>query len=357
MVNDPFFKLLHVALGTDDILSFTETEWQHCYQQAEKHCLVAFLFPVFQQYTKHNTRSHDSLFSKWFAQVVLTDDRNRLLNSRAKYLTDLFSSLGRRSCVLKGQGVASLYPNPKLRQPGDIDIWVEGGHDAVIRTLNDNCFRIRNIDYVHSGVKFFSDVEVEVHYRPSWLCFAPSNKRLQHYFLGRADEQFRHYDSSLGFSYPDISFNLVFSLIHINRHIFEDGIGLRQLLDYYYILINSTPQERKDAFCVLSQLHLRRFTESIMYVEQVAFGLPSEYLMCPPDRKGGEILLNDILRGGNFGKYDKSNRFIPYNKYFVRGVYYFKRNIRFFSLCPYEVISMPIWKLWHYCWRKKKRYL
>ena len=44
-----------------------------------------------------------------------------------------------------------------------------------------------------------------------------------------------------------------------------------------------------------------------MYVEQVAFGLPSEYLMCPPDRKGGEILLNDILRGGNFGKYDKSN--------------------------------------------------
>ena len=35
---------------------------------------------------------------------------------------------------------------------------------------------------------------------------------------------------------PTVEFNLIFQLTHIYAHLMNEGIGLRQLLDYYYVL-------------------------------------------------------------------------------------------------------------------------
>ena len=47
----------------------------------------------------------------------------------------LFEDEGHRTAILKGQANARLYPQPWSRQPGDIDIWVDGGKDKVMETV------------------------------------------------------------------------------------------------------------------------------------------------------------------------------------------------------------------------------
>ena len=79
--------------------------------------------------------------------------------------------------------------------------------------------------------------------------------------------------------HPDVSFNLVFAMVHIYRHFFSEGIGLRQLKDYYFILKLSTSEERAKAMNTFERLHMRRVV--VASVESVSLGeeLERESLM------------------------------------------------------------------------------
>lgn len=283
--------------------------------------------------------------------------RNLLLNKRAERLTHIIASLNYKSCVLKGQGVAQLYSSPLYRQSGDIDIWVDGKQDEIVSCFRNNNICIHDIHYVHSIADFYNDLEVEVHFRPSWMYNPFNNRKLQKYFNKNKTEQFDNIVEKIGFAYPTIGFNLVYSLIHINRHIFEEGIGLRQLVDYYYILNHSSLDERNKAYQVLCDLSLKKFTAAIMFIEKDVLGIEDDYLLCPPDSKEGRFLLEDIMRGGNFGHYDERNKWIEPSHRFKRGFINARHNLRYFRHYPDEVIWIPVWKIWHWCWRKYKGYL
>ena len=283
--------------------------------------------------------------------------QNEIVNERAELLTRIVASWGYKSCILKGQGIAQLYSNSQLRQSGDIDIWVDGKQEEIVSCLRKNYIGVHDIHYVHSGAGFFNDVEVEVHFRPSWMYNPFSNKKLQHYFIANKELQFAHFDDKVGFAYPTIGFNLVYSLIHINRHIFEEGIGLRQLVDYYYILKHSTSDERNAAFRQLCQLSLKKFAAAIMYIEKEALGIEDDYLLCTPDIKEGKFLLDEIMRGGNFGQHDSRNEWYDKESRIKRGLFHLKRNMRYLKHYPSEVMWIPAWSLWHWCWRKWKGYL
>ena len=145
---------------------------------------------------------------------------------------------GFRTCILKGQGNALMYPNAYSRIPGDIDIWVEGGDKRVIsfvRSISPH----EKACYHHIEFPSYKGVEVEVHYRPSFLLCFWHNRKLQKYYESVKDEQFSH-QVMLGeqgeVAIPTVEFNLIFQLTHIYAHLMNEGIGLRQLLDYYYVL-------------------------------------------------------------------------------------------------------------------------
>ena len=356
--NSIFFKLLQAAVSDATIGTLPKEEWEECYELAIGHGLQSFLFPVAQKFLRDEDGNRiEPLFRQWLADIVQTDERNKILNEKAKFLTRYFRERNYKTCVLKGQGVARLYPMPELRQCGDIDIWVDGKQDAIISCLMDNCIGLRHIDYVHSEAAFFDDAEVEVHFRPSWMYNPIKNYRLQKFFSENAKEQFEKVDVEMGFAYPTIKFNLVYSLIHINRHIFEEGIGLRQLLDYYYILNHSTKNERDKAYSILCKLGLKKFVGAIMYVESKVFNLSKEKMLCLPNDKEGEFLLEEIMRVGNFGRYDNRNQWYAKESRLKRGLFHLKRNLRYLRHYPSEVLWMPFWSVWHWCWRKWKGYL
>lgn len=360
-----FTILRHALLGKYYEAPLTESQFEDVLSLAQKQAIFGLVFNAMQNVVIKNNddtdkRNLNCSQKAIFEAVCLLEQikqQNSLVNDRTEMLISIFSSWKYRTCILKGQGVAQLYPQPLYRQSGDIDIWVEGNQDDILESLKENYLCVRSIDYVHSSVSFFDDVEVEVHFRPSWMYNPINNRKLQKYFKENRVEQFKNIDKKVGFSYPSIKFNLVYSLIHIYRHVFGEGIGLRQLVDYFYILQHSTQEERNKAFEVLCGLSLRNFTGAIMYIEKVVCGIDNSILLCAPNVRDGEFLLKEILRGGNFGQYDDRNKSYKTNQRFKRGLFNVKRNLRFLRYYPSEVLWIPAWKLWHWCWRKNKGYL
>lgn len=136
----------------------------------------------------------------------------------------------------------------------------------------------------------------------------------------------------------------------------HEGIGLRQLLDYYYILRNLEKEQKAKVFEEMNLLGLVKFAEAVMYVEHQMFGLEREYLLCEPDKHSGRLLLSEIELSGNFGQFDERNQQV--NRRSRMSVYQHnvKRNFVYFRLAPSEVLWAPIWKPCHYVWRKIKGY-
>lgn len=358
-IEDKFFKLLQIAVGktTGNDIVLSEKEWGVVYQLAAEQSLLGVVLTAVDSHAKNGNKPPMSLLLQWIGEVEIIKQQNKRIDKQCEQLTAWFSGKGFKSCILKGQGVARLYREPESRQPGDIDIWVDAPRDTIVKLLRDNFIGVTCVDYVNCHVAFFSDTEVETHFRPTYMFNPFTNRKVQKWIARNKDIQMNNINRSLIFRYPTIGFNLVFSLIHIYRHVFLEGIGLRQLMDYYYIILNSSDDERKEAFATLRSFGIGKFVGAVMYIMHKVFGIESSYLLCEINEREGQFLLEEILRGGNFGHYDDRNTFIPDEQRIKKALNNSKRNNRYLSHYPSEVIWMPFFKIWHWCWRKWKGYL
>lgn len=351
-----FQELILISLGKREQFSrrLTDKDWASVYTEAQRQSLVGILLTGVEKVVASG-ESRPKVLMQWIAMGLALEKRNRLLNVRCKEITENFDGLGLRSCVLKGQGVAMLYPNPLRRQCGDIDLWVEGNRDDIYNTLKAR-WKVGETVIHHADVEIFKDTPTEIHFIPSFT-YSPFLYRKYRKFFNRcADRQFANYDKTVGFAYPMSDFNAVYSLMHIFHHVLHEGIGLRQLLDYYYILRSLDKEQRLQVFEDMRHLGLAKFAEAVMYVEQRMFGLESEFWLCQPNERLGKRLLAEIELAGNFGKYDERNQQVNRKNRMDVYLYNVKRNFVFFEFAPGEVLFAPIWKPCHFVWRKIKGY-
>ena len=235
-----FFDFLRFCIGSAKEIpgSLKEADWKELYAIAKKQCLVGVLFDGIKKLPAEYVGMKKEILLQWMAESQMLEKANVRLNDAAIQVSEWFRKKGLRTCILKGQGNALLYPNPYSRTPGDIDIWVEGEDKRVIsfvRSISPH----EKACYHHIEFPSYKGVEVEVHYRPSFLLCFWNNRKLQKYYERVKEEQFSH-RVMLGeqgeIAIPTAEFNLIFQLTHIFSHLMNEGIGLRQLLDYYYVL-------------------------------------------------------------------------------------------------------------------------
>ena len=423
-----FFDFLRFCIGSESEIpsSLKEADWKELYRIAQKQCLVGILFDGIQKLPSAEVGMSKDLLLQWMMQCQMLEKANVRLNDAAIQVSEWFRKKGFRTCILKGQGNALMYPNPYSRTPGDIDIWVEGGDKRVIsfvRSISPH----EKACYHHIEFPSYKGVEVEVHYRPSFLLCFWHNRKLLKYYERVKEEQFSH-RVMLGeqgeIAIPTMEFNLIFQLTHIYAHLMNEGIGLRQLLDYYFVLcdfykvhqksskitpslftlkegdfsnhpvplskegstshpdpLSSGVREKTALWCSeplrykvggpskvspdcagwdrlgvvqeeFKELGLWKFAGAIMYIMQEVFGMPASWLIVPPNEKYGKFVLNEVLEAGNFGKHDERNRFgkskLGHN---LQRVYRDMRLVRYF---PAEALCEPLFRVWHFFWRKSR---
>lgn len=154
----------------------------------------------------------------------------------------------------------------------------------------------------------FDGVAVEMHFRPSYLNSPIRNMRLQRWFANEMKAQSRNEvvlpGSEVKVCMPTVYFNIIYQLTHLYRHLFDDGIGLRQVVDYYFLLKARNNDVNDNYTESLRELGMLRFAEAIMYVMQEIFHLEDERMICPVDAKRGANLIQKIMSSGNFGQYE-----------------------------------------------------
>ena len=145
----------------------------------------------------------------------------------------------------------------------------------------------------------------------------------------------------------------MFILTHLFRHVFDDGVGLRQVIDYFYTLKENKGKPVDD----LSSLGLKRFASGMMWVMQRTLNMPSEWMIVEPDRRVGEWLTTDILEAGNFGHQDRRYEKVQREERHQRLWWHTRQSIRHICLFPSEALFELPWRIIHYVWRRGKGYL
>ena len=349
----PFRKLLLISLGRETSFEKNPTldDWVYLYKLAHRQALIgplndgAHRLPEQQIPPERVLKEWDENTAK-IARIYHTHE------DHVKELEALLTRLGLHGCILKGTGLAHLYPNPERRMCGDIDLWIAGDRDEIIQAFRDTDINIYDIIYQECKAGIFLDTEVEIHFHPSKMYNPFLNARLQRYF--KQNSPIRE-DTAI--TYPDAKFNAVFCMAHMFRHYLEGGIGMRQMMDYYYILKNLAPADREPVMKTLKRLGMGRFTASVMASMWYNFGLEDEFFLCPPDKKHGKKLVNDSFAMGNFGVMDKRNQSSKDETTWAR---FMRKNRRVFSnlrYYPREVIWSPFARVSQFVWRKFKGYL
>lgn len=354
-----FFELIRIAIGKQKKFESlpNEEQWHELYHLSVQHTLVGVTFPAIECLPEDQRPPKDVLL-QWYMMKESIVKRNRLLNKRTVETTAHFQNHGFKCCILKGQGVATLYPNPLLRTSGDIDVWLCGGRKRIYEFTRLDA-KLEGFTYMHIHYPLHNDVDVEVHVTPGYL-FAPmENLRLQRYFHRCSKVQFCNdieLPEGVGrINVPTDEFNKFYIFLHIYRHFFYEGIGFRQVFDYYYVLRQSATEDcMMRTVEMFRSLKMLRFACAMMWVLKEVFGLEDEFLLVEPDEKEGRFLLSEIMQAGNFGKYDTRIDRKNYHKLLPRVWNSVKRNWKFLVRYPHEVIWDIPFGIWSFFWRRWK---
>lgn len=343
-----FYELLQVSLGQKEKLSRnpSKEEWSKLLLLSQKQACSGFAFEALDKLSTNGQKIPADLLFEWIALSEHIKQQNILLNTRAIELTERFGKDGFRSCILKGQGNASLYPNPLSRTPGDIDIWLEGDKESIISYIR-NQFPSSEDNGIHLEYPIYEDVEVEVHYKPQYMACKKYDQRLENFFSEASSEQFENKVKLSGvageLSIPLPHFSLIQQLAHLLGHFYGSGIGFRHLIDLYYVLIN-IPDMQRDCRMVLDYLGLLSFAEGVMWIENYILGLHESYMVCYPSEKKGILIMHEIERGGNFGMYDDRNK-MRSKGIFIRAFMDMHRLFKLVSIQPSEACKRMQWKI------------
>lgn len=354
-------ELIQVALGTRNILSqsMSAVEWWKLYEQALLQAVAGICFAGVEKLPKQQWPPQDLLF-EWIGTVEQIKHQNIVVDKQTAEIWKRLKEDGLDVTVLKGQGIAALYDSlhltvdslqlGALRQSGDIDIWVLGGYQRVCDYVQ-RTHPTEDVAYHRFHYDYFDNTEVELHHRPTLMRNLLDDRKLAKWYNSFKAEDFVFLEDK-SFAVPPASFNVIFILTHIYRHFLFEGIGLRQVMDYYFVLKNSHTDgtDNTGILKTLWSLRLVKFAGAMMWVLHEAFGLEEEKMICPMDEKEGRFVLAEIMETGNFGQADTRYQY----KSFFKLRHFICHGSHLLLHYPSEVIWTPIWLVYHRWWKWNK---
>ncbi len=358
------FLFLNYCLGkkVDMSMVVAKIDWRQLYTFASRQALLGFCFDGIERLTKEfseelkqNPMGRDLLMT-WMGAAQQIRRQNMKVNAVAGKLFSMLREDRMRCCVLKGQGNALMYPNAYSRNPGDIDVWINASRERIMEYARNKFELGDDISLQHLETSL-DGVPVELHFFPCFMNNPIYHARLQKWFRRNADLQFSHIvslpDGAGDIAIPTSSFNVVYQLTHLYHHFFDEGIGMRQIIDYYYVVNNGELLVIRDSLQKeLKHLGLWKFAGAVMFVLHEVIGLSENKMIVPIDEKRGKLLLAEILDDGNFGRhFSKYGGFTHQSlgkKHFLK----IWRNMHFVRYYPAEALCEPLFRTWHFFWRK-----
>ena len=382
-----FFELLQVALNNRERLSKvpSDQEWEEIYDESARQAITGILLHGIERLKSLNDdlNLNQSFLLQWIGVGQMIEQRNLVLDERCKDLLNRLSCYGLQGTILKGQGIARLYNVDdnlnldkkgvlgRLRQSGDIDVYVDCGLRKALEYAESLGQKNVEWDYKHLHLKVWDDTKVEMHYHVEVLLNLWKNRKLQKWFKEHETELFAHANANLnanlklkantnltndtnGFVTPTLEFNVFYILLHIYRHFLYEGVGFRQVIDYYFVLKNLNENlnlnvNESYAYKAVGEFAMVKFAKGLMWVMHEALGMPREWMLWVPDEKEGRYILKQVMKGGNFGHHDERLKHSGGKLGAVKAI--LTHNMHLLTHYPSDVIWAPVWIVWHKLWK------
>lgn len=376
MIED-FFSILQAAIGKSVRLShsLSDDEWQEMFELAQKQALLGIAFEGVKKLPQEYWPK-GGMVLKWTMATEAIKHRNRQTTDVCLRLTEIMSKEGFDICILKGQANHVYYDRlidgvslGMQRVCGDVDAWIWPKEKILhpVKSIIDYCQRkniLISLCHLHAEVKPIGGVPIEIHFRPSFLNTPWRNRYFQKEFKSAVFENAKIDDIGI-VKKLRVDFDLIFQMNHIYRHLLDEGVGLRQVFDFYVLLKDYNKERivrkelmgKEEIMKIISSCGMKRFATALMFVLKDIFHVGNDELICGISENDGLFLLNEIMMAGNFGHYDIRMNDIEVRKgklsfQLQRASRRFMRNIRFLSSYPEEVICEPFARVYHFVWRK-----
>lgn len=358
MICPQFIELMRVALGNAKRLDVTPTpkEWEELFAMSVRQGLVGVMFDGVERLPKEQMPPVEMIMD-WAAAEDYLAKENRRLNKACVEVCERFEQDGVRVCILKGQGMSVLYPKPLRRATGDIDVWMQGGKEQVVEYMRSHYEQVEGPNMYHVATMLKNGVEMEVHYRPVRLSSPKRDERLRKWMEEMEPKQWNHWaelPEGVGkIRVPSKNFDLVFILLHLLHHWAFEGCGMKQLVDYYWLMMSASADERREAMETLSVLGLGNFVAAVMYIFSL-WGMEDGVLLCPPSKWLGTLLLDDIMKVGVVSADDLSVGVYGQEKKVRKFWRRLTRMCRLMPLAPHELPRVWWDNVWWWMVRKMK---
>ena len=216
-------------------------------------------------------------------------------------LVGLLVEYGIPYAVLKGCSVAMLYPEPDMRPLGDIDILIDAGKKtAVDQLMIENGYRYEH-EQAHHICYEKDGAHIEIHGSLS-IFFG---KRREPYVMKASKEAVDHTievnieKGHIRFRMLELKYQLLSLLTHMERHMQDEGIGLRQLCDWAVTVDRNRQRVTSEDVLFLNNCGLTRFAAVITKVCERYLGLDAFDWGIPVEDDVVEMMIEEICDSGN----------------------------------------------------------
>lgn len=274
-MTDAFLTLIRAGLYDRDLDSFpsmTGKDWKSVLESARKQTVTGLLYQGISHLPKGYPLPQNLLFLL-IAEIDRIEKEGRQVQETARALTEEFEASGLYPVVMKGPAVAAFYPQPLLRECGDIDLY----------------FPPEEFD---KAVALAGDVipapDGSVHYKRDGIVI---------------DQHRQYFDihSRVLPEVPSPEATLLMLSGHILKHCMGVGIGLRQLCDMA-MAYKALGVESERLRACFRDAGLERWSRLLFSFLHTYLGAEPLYDKLPDP----EPLLKIVREGGNFGHHSQA---------------------------------------------------
>ena len=358
-----FLSLLSAAIWGEkpDASAFAEANWKQIFRLADTQTVPSLIVDGMGMLPPESLRmSLDDKLSR-LGKMQRMECVNSLHRSVIVKIDKALKAEGIQAVFMKGQTTALRYPNPLHRTPGDIDFVVSAeDFDKTMAVME----KIGKVDYglvhEHHGMAWVDGVTVEPHYKVHNYQRPSTDRAMQEMFASVFPDGLASADMD-GYQVPIFppTFESVFLISHMVNHVYEEGLGLRQVIDYAMFLhacADKIDWVKHDEY--LHKMRMERAWRIFTCICVKYLGLPLPSQVEPFSHREilwSERMMDDIMRVGNFGRGEYVFSHRGWLDAWRNYRWVVKRCYRLGFVCPSEARWWIVSKLTRFLWKKRKK--
>lgn len=293
---------------------------------------------------------NEMLYLKWLGLAAKIAQKYLLHVKVRENVHELLLSEGIDHVWMKGLVCGERYAEPSARTCGDIDFLVKkADFGRTLEALEKIGEVDRTLIHEHHGMAFVDGVQLEPHYKLHNFQNAKNDRTMV-----KLTDQWLFKDIRM-----PLEFEGMFLISHMVNHIYEEGLGLRQVVDFAAFMRKAGETKGFDwehMHRLLREMSMwgayRRFALVCLRYLGVTLDANVTGTFTKKECRDADRLMEDVMEMGNFGRgvyvFDHSSRWGELQNY----LWVTRRAWKMRFVCPSEAWQWPISKLMR--WAKKQ---